>query len=213
MGVLWRVFAGVFVTGGIVVDNWLMMGGQEMETVWAGIISAVAGAVAGGGVAWFLEWRHFKRNRGEQQQIAAMQIASQLRLWLIETDNLFFEQSIAQPNPIDDPERDAFPLPVHIPDFPFENSLERISLLKKEDAQRLFNTIAERKHEEIYAGNIWDKVGGEEAATCFESKIAKIYIDCALIYADLAKQIGWAEAAVPEDKIEKMRARMQQKPA
>lgn len=184
-----------------------------MESVGTELFSALAGVVVGGGVTWLLELNHFKRNRIEQQQIAAMQIASQLRLWLIETDNVFYEKENAQPNPNEDPEVDAFPLPEHIPGFPFENSLERISLLKKEDAQKLFNIIAERSREEIYAINMWDKVSGDEAATSFESKIAKIYIDCALLYADLAKQIDWAEAAVSEDKIKKMRARMQRKSA
>ncbi len=182
-----------------------------MESIWAGIISAIAGAVAGGGVAWFLEWSHFKRNRDEQQQIAAMQIASQIRLWLIETANVFYEQQNAEPNPIDDPERDAFPLPSHIPDFAFENSLERISLLKKEDAQKLFSIIAERRREEIYTVNTANLSSRQEAAERFEPEIANIIVQCGSIYTDLAKQIHWSEE-VTKDMIDEMRVRMQKKP-
>lgn len=183
-----------------------------METVWTGIISAIAGAVAGGFIAWFLEWSHFKRNRDEQQQIAAMQIASQLRHWLVETLNVFVEESNSEPSPSYNPERDAFPLPAHIPDFPFENSLAIISLLQKNDAQKLFNSIAERRGIEIDTVNISNLLSREEAAASFEAKLAKIYVDCASIYSNLARQIGWDEVAVTEVGIEKMRTLMRQRP-
>lgn len=176
-----------------------------MESVWAGIIGAVAGALVGGGIALFGEWRHVERDRGEQRRVAVMQIASQLRIWLIDTTHAFYEASYAQPTEDQDPNRDVFPAPGDIPPFPFDDSLATISLLQSGDAQSLFNVIARRRDAEKDAKHTAFLRDNEEAAEIFEARIAGLYVECAAIYTKMAKQVDWSGSAVTEQEIATMR--------
>lgn len=173
-----------------------------MESVWAGII----GAMVGSGITLIGEWLHFKHNRGEQQRVAAMQILSQLQLWLIETMNVFYKASYAQPTDDMAPDRDVFPAPGDIPPFPFDgSSLVTISLLPGSDAQNLFDVISRRRYAEMAAEHIAFQQDNEQAVEIFEARIAGLYVECVEIYAKLAKKIGWSASAVSEKGIDSMR--------
>ncbi|MFZ5931498.1 MAG: hypothetical protein ACOY15_09820 [Pseudomonadota bacterium] len=179
-----------------------------MENFWAGTISAVAGVVVGGGVTWLLELSKFKRNRAVQQQIAAMQIASLLDYWLNDIYQVFANRQIDQEPDDYDPDRDAFPLPWHIPDFPLKNSLAVISLLKSESAKKLFDVIAKLQNAEFSAHFTMNVQRPEDAENEFKRELGNIYFECQNVYEDLARQTGWTTQSSRENRTEFMRERL-----
>ncbi|MGD0864655.1 MAG: hypothetical protein ABSA49_03755 [Rhizomicrobium sp.] len=173
------------------------------------------GAIVGGGIAFATQRLQFRHSVGEQRRVATMQIASQIRLWLIETMRVFREQPIFdQPDPNSDPNDPYgyyFPTPSDIPAFPFADALERISLLRSDDAENLFNLIERRLNAEKEASlTAW--VDDHEAASdLFEAKIADIYIDCSAIYCKLAKKVGWTREVITDEELDEMRKRARPK--
>jgi len=172
------------------------------QWLWASLI--------GGGIAFMIQRLNFKHSLGEQRRVATMQTASQLRGWLIETSRVFEEQSIRyEPGPEIDqgPYGYCFPNPSDIPAFPFADGLERISSLRSDDAQSLFNLIERRRAAESEASLTWHVRDSEDAAAVFERLIAQVYLDSAIIYSKLAKQVGWTRTAVTENQLDEMRKR------
>lgn len=167
------------------------------------------GALVAGGIAYAIQRLNFKHSVGEQRRVATMQIASQIRTWLIGTSRVFQEQSIRhQPDPNTDPNDPSgyfFPEPSDIPAFPFADALERISSLHSDDAQSLFNLIEQRWSAENEAELTWYTSDKEDAATVFEPLIAQVYLDCSDVYSKLAKQVGWVTVVVPERELADMR--------
>lgn len=179
-----------------------------MEGVGSELISALAGVVVGGGVTWLLELCKFKRNQTEQQQIAAMRIASQLDYWLNDIYQVFANRQIDQEPEDYDPYRDAFPLPRHIPDFPLKNSLAVISLLKSESAKKLFDVIAKLQNAEFSASSLMKVAQPEDAENEFRIELGNVYFECQNIYENLAKQIGWGEITNRQERTDWMREKL-----
>lgn len=161
--------------------------------------------VVGGGITMLAEWIHFRRGLRARRRVAEMLIASQIRLWLIETTQAFYKESYAEPPPNYDPNGHVFPTPNDIPHFQFKDSLESISLLQRDDARGLFDIIVKRWEAELEVQHIAFLQDHEEAALFFEPCIAQLFLDCYSIYTKLAKRIGWSELAVTEDEMNKMR--------
>jgi hypothetical protein len=140
--------------------------------------------------------------------IASMQIASQIRLWLIQTAHVFEEHPIFdEPDPDGDPRANVFPRPSDIPPFPFENSLNSISLLESNQAQLIFGLVEQRLNAEKEAGVTAYLEDHQEAAEIFETRIAMIFVDCVAIYTTLAERVGWQEPSVGERTLSEMRKR------
>lgn len=171
------------------------------------------GAIVGGSIAYVTQRLNFRHSLGEQRRVAAMQIASQIRVWLIETNRVFEDPASYQPDPNTDPNDPYsyhFPTPGDIPDFPFAAVPERISVLENADAQRLFNLFEQRMIAENEARFAADTHDFEYAATIFEPRIAQVYLDCLAVYSKLAKQVGWTGDVLSKTKIEEMRKRAAQ---
>jgi hypothetical protein len=164
-----------------------------MPDAWIGL----AGALVGAGATLAGQWMTFRRNRRDRQRTATMQIASQIRLWLIDTTHAFYEADYGQP----------FPAPGDIPAFPFERPLEDVSLLQSSDAQSLFDLVARRRAAELYWKHTSFLRNNEEAAEDFERDIAALYVDCTSIYRTLARRVSWNGAAVAERELDAMRKR------
>src|SRR4051794_5192914 len=97
-----------------ILDHW--------QTLITGILALIGAMVT----VWAL---HYEGQRGERRAASAarMQIASQIRTWLLETADVFdtspiFDQSDNNP----DPNRYVFPATGDIPVFPFQKSLDTI---------------------------------------------------------------------------------------
>jgi hypothetical protein len=157
-----------------------------------------------------LKWQ-YARGLAQQQRVAAMQVAAQIRRWLIDTTHAFEigPDRVAEDraaNPDDDPDLYVFPHPGDIPKFPFQDALESISLLKSTDAKSLFDVIERRLSAERTA--IAEAEFGSDnavAAEIFEALIAAVYLECASIYSKLARQVGWPADAVRDEEIKTMR--------
>jgi len=177
-----------------------------MNEFWA----AIAGAIVGGGIAYVTQQLAFRYSLGEQRRVAAMQLASQIRVWLIQTHRVFSNPANCQPDPDDDPRdpnRYCFPVPSDIPAFPFAAAPERISVLANADAQRLFNLLEGRMVAENEASFAHDTHDNEYAATVFEPRIAQVFLDCLAVYRHLAKQVGWTGEPLPGNAITLMEER------
>ena len=97
-------------------------------TDWMTALNSLTSAVIGGTMTLVIGERAFRRDRKDKQNIATMQVAVQLREWLIDTMRTFRDHDVFhQPDPNDDgsPYGYYFPTPTDIPRFAFADSLER----------------------------------------------------------------------------------------
>jgi hypothetical protein len=171
------------------------------------------GAIVGGSIAYVTQRLNFRHSLGEQRRVAAMQIASQIRVWLIETNRVFEDPARYEPDPNSDPNDPYgyyFPTPSDIPAFPFAAAPERISVLDNANAQSLFDLFERRMIAESKARVAADTHDFEYAATIFEPRIAQVYLDCLAVYSKLAKQVGWTGDVLSKTTIEEMRQRAAQ---
>ena len=177
----------------------------------AGIIGTLAGVLLGGCISLFASWQNFHRERLATQRIATMQIASQLRRWLVDTSRTFRDHPVLyQPDPDEDPGDPHgyhFPTPSDIRDFPFATTPDRIAELRSKDAERLFDLIEQRRSAERHAVLTAEVEDYESAAQEFEPLIAQLYLDCISLYSDLAKQVGWNPQTVGVDELNDMKQR------
>jgi hypothetical protein len=178
-----------------------------MSSGWFAIIGTIVGAAA----TWFIGWRNARRERVERQRVTAMQIAAQLRLWLIETVRAFQDHPILyEPDPNQDPGDPYgyfFPAPSDIPPFPFNDALERISSLPSADAQSLFNLIERRLEAERQARVTSWSNDNDEAAELFERLIAEVFLEGLAIYKRLAEQVSWTLDVIHAEAVTEMRER------
>lgn len=186
----------------------MLIGGLKMEGFGSEFYSPLFGVLVGGGVTWLLQLSHSKRNRAEQQQIAAMQVASLLDYWLNDIYQVFANRQIDQEPDDYDPYGDAFPSPRHIPDFPLKNSPAEISLLKSESAKKLFDVIAKLQNAEFSASFHFNVQRPEDAENEFRRELGNVYFECQNIYEDLAKQIGWGEITNRQERTDWMREKL-----
>ncbi len=194
---------------------------------WSTALNSLASAIVGGGITLVAGERTFRRDRTAKQHIASMQIAVQLRTWLIDTVRAFEEEPVfAQPDPNDDggPYGYSFPRPADIPAFPFTANLERASELKSKLAESVFALIEKRANADRDAYVTAELIDYETASTGFELSIAKVWLDAHATYQLLAAEVAWntdvvtaaqfadmqtranppppAEAAAPQDQLE-----------
>jgi hypothetical protein len=174
-------------------------GGHEMDNAWVGLVGALIGACATLSGQWIAFWR----DRRTQRRTAGMQIASQIRLWLTETTHVLSEHEVLEGNnPSGDPNDVNC---ASIPPFLFENSLAVISLLPNKIAQDVFRLIERKLSAEKEASFRFFVATGEEAAEQFHARIAGIIVDATSLYARLAREVGWTDAALTNDEIERWR--------
>jgi len=194
---------------------------------WSTALNSLASAIVGGGITLVAGERTFRRDRAAKQHIATMQVAVQLRTWLIDAVRAFEEEPVfAQPDPNDDggPYGYSFPRPGDIPSFPFATNLERVSEFKSKLAENVFALIEKRANADRDAYVTAELIDYDTASTEFGQNIAKVWLEAHATYQLLAAEVGWntnvvtaaqfadmqkranpppkAEAAAPQEQLE-----------
>jgi len=166
-------------------------------------MEALLGVVIGGILAWVAQWDASRRTRDGQRKVAIMQIAHQTHLWLTETTHNIAEHEVWEGgNPSEDPNDVSSP---SIPDFPFEKSLDVISLLPSKHAEKVFGLMESKLSAGKEASFISAVQDNEDAAETYAARLAAIIVGCAGLYSELAKEVGWTGTALSEEEIGRWR--------
>jgi hypothetical protein len=177
-------------------------------TDWLTAVNSLASAVIGGAMTLFIGERAFRRDRKDKQHIATMQVAVQLRMWLIDTMRTFRDHEVFhQPDPNDDgsPYGYYFPTPSDIPKFPFADSLERVSQLNSSNAQSVFGLIELRAKSERSASVTAEVLDFEEAADDFQRGICEVWLRALDVYQVIAKEVAWQSDVVTDAELADMK--------
>ena len=177
-------------------------------TDWLTAVNSLASAVIGGAMTLFIGERAFRRDRKDKQHIATMQVAVQLRMWLIDTMRTFRDHEVFyQPDPNDDgsPYGYYFPTPADIPKFPFADSLERVSQLNSSNAQSVFGLIELRAKAERSAYVTAEVRDYEEAADDFQQGICGVWLKALEVYQVIAKEVAWQSDVVTDAELADMK--------
>jgi len=184
---------------------------------WLGIIGTLGGVVIGGFVTYFVNRWKFEQERDDRQRVAAMQIAAQLQIWLVETMRTFRDHHVFyQPDPEEDPGDPHgyfFPTPGDIPPFSFADDLDRIAQLKNADAERVFRLVQKRASAEREARITAEIEDYEEAAEIFQPLIAQLWLESLGIYQALTEPLLWGADVVTAGELADMHRRAAPKPA
>jgi hypothetical protein len=178
-------------------------------TDWFTALNSLVSAIVGGALTLFIGERAFRRERNDKQHTATMQIAVQLRMWLIDTMREFRDHEVFnRPDPTDDgsPYGYYFPTPSDIQKFPFADSLERVSQLSSTNAQLVFGLIELRANAERSAYVAAEVLDYEEAAKRFERDICDVWLKTLNTYRVLAKEVSWQLEVVTETEFKDMKA-------
>lgn len=168
-------------------------------------LAAIIGTVVGGGMSFIAQWYNSRSKRGEQQRVAVMQIASQLRLWITETNHDLQEHWIREfANQRADPSDADCP---RIAPFPFEKSIDVIPLLPTKLAEAAFVLIELKLSADKETGSMSLVTDNEDIATRYESRIVRIWLMSVKTYALLAHHVGWTGGAATDSEIATMRRR------
>jgi hypothetical protein len=177
-------------------------------TDWLTALNSLASAALGGTMALVISERAFQRDRKDKQSVATMQVAVQLREWLIDTMRTFRDHDVFyQPDPNDDgsPYGYYFPTPTDITRYPFADSLERVSQLSSKNAQSVFGLIESRAKAERSAYVTAELLDYEDAADDFQRGICGVWLQALEVYQVLAKEVRWQADVVTDDELADMK--------
>jgi hypothetical protein len=175
---------------------------------WLPVVSTLAGVIVGGLISFFINKWNFERDRDNKRRAAAMQIAAQLRSWLVDTMRKFRDHSVfEQPDPNEEqgsPYSYRFPVPSDIPEFPFADKLDQISLLESKYAEAVFLLVEKKSHAEHLAYITAEVDTYEEASGVFEQAIATVWLECLQVYKSMAKSVSWSKEVVTASELADM---------
>lgn len=144
------------------------------------------GAVVGASLAYLAEWRSNRARRGEEQKVAAMLVASDLRLWTERTTSMIFNLKNWLTSDGQGGRRAT-----EILDFPFEKSLDQVARLKSADAVAVFDLIHAKNAVNDEIDGLVEYGSEDDIYDVLLGRSSKLYLDAIEIYRRLADQVGW----------------------
>ena len=163
-----------------------------MDSVWINIGSTLAGVSVGYGLKVFQDFLKSKK----EKQANALLIASGLRQWmeLCRTWVSDTANAIDSDGQIGRSHRS-------LPDFPFQDDLERITKLDKELAHKVFRLLHQKFDADDKIAATAEYGDHESASSETVYLIAKGYLDADPIYKELSKRAKWPfEASSPRTR-------------
>lgn len=160
-----------------------------MRDLLIAALGGIIGAVIGFLGSLFLWWR----DRSQQQHIARMVVATDLRLWIDRTLAQMYEMRNYEST-----EGNIGTLYSNLSKLPFEESLERVAKVDPITAMKIFKLIRKKNNanDEINFEN--DVVGGEEAVELWRYRCAQVWLRALVLYESLSKKLGWSEQIVAD---------------
>ncbi len=169
-----------------------------LESTDLGIVGALTqqwfwALILGAGLGFGGQWLRDILDRRAKRKIATMQVATQLRAWMIDTARRVSE--------LDDFEASGGRAGTQhggLAKFEFEDSLDQVSLLHPKDAMRIFDLIHEKETIRSEVAAAADYVDYDEALLHLRRRAGQIYLQALPVYDHLIKSIKWIGANLPE---------------
>lgn len=162
-----------------------------------GILGALAGTIVGSVGTVMLTWWQGRQTR----RVAKMQVATRLRNW----GNLVYDR-VCDAMTFSNSEGHGGQYQSTLPTMPLESELAHVAALEPRLAERIFNLIHQKDDANANVRGSLEYVDEDEALDEFRNGGARLYLEAADLYKELAGSLGWSVDAFPQSARETMLA-------